>query len=847
MNPPRRHLSASSRHAPPAAADEVRADLHVHSRHSDHPSEWFLRRIGSPESFMEPREIYRRCKAKGMRFVTISDHNTIAGALEISQYPDTFLSAEVTTYFPEDGCKIHCLVSGINEAEFRKIEARRENIYDLRQYLHQHQIMHSITHPLFRVNGKLTVEHVEKLLVLFNCFEGINGARHPRASELVYAIFGSLTPETLGVLADRHGLEPFGPEPWRKRFTGGSDDHSGCHLGNAYTFTPPAKNVLEFLEHLREGRHDMGGCCGTSLKLAGSLYSIAWQYYRNRLMGGCGGAAGPLGELLRRLAETGDGTSRASGWRETARHVAGRIFGATRKRNPLETLLLQEFSGLVRADAAAGGATAAGAVDDDQAFQLACRIGHQLGFAFLRKCADHLRRGELMDSLQSAAALGPLALGVAPYFAAFSTQHKDEPFLQAVAGRFPAANHLVRPSEKKAWVTDTFTDVNGVTRTIQILGAIARTQGRKLTIVTCLEKPPRLDLPLMNFQPVGSFKLPEYENQTVVFPPFLDILRWFEKEKFSEIIISTPGPLGLAALAAGRILGLRVTGIYHTDFPQYARYLTQDEVMEQLTWRYMQWFFGQLDTVFVPSETYRQLLIERGLSEAKLLVMPRGVDLREFNPESRDPEFWQRFGAPPGFVYLYVGRMSVEKNLELLLDVFREVRALRPDAVLVLVGDGPQLAALRRRGEKERSVFFAGCLQHEALAQAYASADVFVFPSTTDTFGNVVLEAQACGLPAVVSDRGGPREIVERHQSGIVVDLTRPHALTEAMVRLHDDRPLLEQLRGKALENARDSRWEAILDQFWTAGAAAPVAAAPEYLRIQNDPSAAAGRELQVA
>ena len=101
---------------------QSKADLHVHSKHSDRPSEWFLRRIGAPESFVEPAEIYRRARQRGMDFVTISDHNCIRGALEIADLPGTFISNEVTTYFPEDGCKIHVLVFGIDEEQFRAIQ-----------------------------------------------------------------------------------------------------------------------------------------------------------------------------------------------------------------------------------------------------------------------------------------------------------------------------------------------------------------------------------------------------------------------------------------------------------------------------------------------------------------------------------------------------------------------------------------------------------------------------------------------------------------------------------------------------------------------------------------------------
>src|SRR5579871_4035973 len=167
----------------------TRTDLHVHSKYSDRPSEWFLRRIGAPECFVEPDAIYRTAKQRGFDFVTISDHNCIRGALDIAHLPDVFISVEVTTYFPEDGAKIHLLALGISESQFAMIQELRPNIYELQQYCHAEGIVTSVAHPLFRVNDRLTVGHVEKLLLLFDRFEGINGTRDRRACDLVNQIF----------------------------------------------------------------------------------------------------------------------------------------------------------------------------------------------------------------------------------------------------------------------------------------------------------------------------------------------------------------------------------------------------------------------------------------------------------------------------------------------------------------------------------------------------------------------------------------------------------------------------------------------------------------------------------
>jgi glycosyltransferase involved in cell wall biosynthesis len=271
--------------------------------------------------------------------------------------------------------------------------------------------------------------------------------------------------------------------------------------------------------------------------------------------------------------------------------------------------------------------------------------------------------------------------------------------------------------------------------------------------------------------------------------------------------------MGFVALAAARLLGLRTVGIYHTDFPRYVRHLTQDESMVRTTVWFMQWFYGQMDTVIVPSEYYRNQLLEHGLPSARLRVLGHGVDTELFHPRRRQSGFWSRWGIQGGFHFLYAGRLSREKNLEPLLNAYVQVKADRPDINLFLAGTGPLRAELEERWAG-RGVVFTGWLSGEELATAYASADAFVFPSTTDTFGNAVLEAQAAGLPAIVSHRGGPQEIVRRRDSGLVVNVSHPGALADAM-RVLASGAGLDRLRRRALENARENSWQKIFDAFW--------------------------------
>jgi len=161
-----------------------RCDLQVHSRYSDSPSEWVLRKLGIPRSYTQPLELYRKLKEKGFDFVTMTDHNRIEGCREIAQLPGVFFSVEVTTYFPEDGCKIHLLVWNLTEAQYEEIERIRTDIYRLAAWLNQQGIAHGVAHPLFNLNGKLSPDLFEKLILLFRVFEVMNGSGSRLAQEI---------------------------------------------------------------------------------------------------------------------------------------------------------------------------------------------------------------------------------------------------------------------------------------------------------------------------------------------------------------------------------------------------------------------------------------------------------------------------------------------------------------------------------------------------------------------------------------------------------------------------------------------------------------------------------------
>src|SRR5438094_8478488 len=444
---------------------------------------------------------------------------------------------------------------------------------------------------------------------------------------------------------------------------------------------------------------------------------------------------------------------------------------------------------------------------------MANMVAEQLAFRFFKKFVQEISSGNMVESMQALSSIVPILVVLTPYIYGFHSQAPSRKWLRAIFLELTGEIPIELQNRKRAWFTDTLDDVNGVATTIRKMTAAGAAAGNELTVVTSHSNLQTYKIPIKNFKPIEHFELPEHELQKLSFPPILRMLDYIQREKFTEIIISTPGPVGLTALLAAKMLNLQTSGIYHTDFPQYIRILTEDSFLESMAWRYMHWFYGQLDTVFVNSEEYRRSWIKRGFDPAKLKILPRGLDTELFHPARRDSAFFEKFGASNGEIrLLYVGRISREKDLDLLADAYRRLRKEGLPVQLFVVGHGPYSEALAK---SLPGAFFTGYLRGKELATAYASADVFVFPSTTDTFGNVILEAQASGLTVVGSDSGGPKELVENHVNGLVTKSHDIEAFTRAIRALVTNRALRERMANSARESVTDRSWPRAFAKFW--------------------------------
>ena len=827
---------------PPGPDAPRRIDLHCHSDASNKAAEAALNAISCPECYSEPREVYQQARRRGMDFVTITDHDSIDGVARIADLPGVLTGEELTCWFPEDDCKMHVLVYGLTREDHDALQSLANNIYDVAEYVERHNLAHAVAHPIYRQNEKLERWHLERLLLLFKGFECLNGAHSALHREAFEPVLDRLTKQELEKLAARHRLRPRWPEPWMKSRVGGTDDHGLLNIGRTWTeFPPDTRTTDDVLRCLREGRCRPGGEAGGSAKLAHTFYSVAIRYYTRHIMGA---TAKPnlATTLLQTIAGERPAPSKAQlatlALKNKLKTIGRRIVRPLRRDAgvpPVRTALVKslfldsarhriaEHPALL--EALANGLPPLG--EHAEMFRFVSSLNRDVSeglAAAIQKSVDDASFTGLFESISAVLAQQFVLL---PYYFAVFHQNKERHLLRGITGR-PV--HADAATMKVGLFTDTLDEINGVARFLRDVGARAHHAGRTLVVHTCTDSP-RVELPnRKNFAPLLSRPLPYYPELKLNLPPVLEVLEWADRQQFDAIHVSTPGPMGLCGWLAAKMLRVPLLGTYHTDFPAYVDHLTRDHRVTNGAIAYMKWLYGQAHTVFSRSNAYHFSLRDLGVPDGRIATLPAGVDTEKFNPARRDATLWQRLGVREPLRLLYCGRVSVEKNLPLLAEAFRQLCNVRRDAALVVAGDGPYLPDMRR-ALHGLPAYFLGYQDDDSLAPLYASADLFVFPSRTDTLGQVVMEAQVSGLPALVSHEGGPKEIVADAASGLVLPGNDPPRWTQAMDELLTDAPRRAKMSRAAASRADRFSLSRTFDAFWSLHAAA-VAGPP----VEDDP-----------
>jgi len=364
-----------------------------------------------------------------------------------------------------------------------------------------------------------------------------------------------------------------------------------------------------------------------------------------------------------------------------------------------------------------------------------------------------------------------------------------------------------------AVVTETFPpEVNGVAATISrvVQGLCLRghavqlvrplQEGEQPASDTAADGDPRLLL-------VRGMPIPHYPSLRMGLPARSALVRAWREEVPDIVHIVTEGPLGWSALRAARQLQLPVVSDFRTNFHAYSLHYGIAWLRRPIM-AYLRHFHHRTAVTMVPTESMYALLTAVGLRD--LRVVGRGVDVRQFDPCHRSETLRRRWGAEhEDIVVLCVGRLAAEKNLSLLIEGFEALRTAEPRARLVLVGDGPERAALQERCPQ---AIFAGTQRGDALSAHYASADVFVFPSLTETFGNVVPEAMASGLPVVAFDEAAAHQLVRHGDNGYLAPVADRPAFVSLTRRLAGEHRLLRHMGRLARETALLQDWSRIVE-----------------------------------
>jgi glycosyltransferase involved in cell wall biosynthesis len=708
----------------------------------DRQRNFALRRARLGESFTDPERVYRVCKARGMDLVTISDHNTLEGALRIAHLPDTFMSVEVTTQFPDEQVPLHVLVWDLTEEDHRDLQPYRSSVFELVALLRERRLAHALAHPLYRMGAVLTVAHVERLLLLFSVWEGRNGARSHESNELACGIAAAATPEVLDRLANRYGLDPAacgGPA-----LTGGSDDHGALDIATTWTESA-GSTANEMLAAVMAGECSLAGEHGSTTKLAHALTALLANGYR------AGG--GVLPDLLAARVE--------------------RLFDED-AADPVErhreiTEAMVDLSCVLGERGRAGGL---------QLSSLSGLGGRLMAFAF-------------SAALQT------------PYLATAQHHADSRHSLQAIEQGFFGLS--VREHDPRALVfTDTFVDVNGVAGTMRQLAA-ASADGRFEGHVVVAGSTDASGVASVRADWIAP--IPDYDALSLSFPVPTDVLARVEQYRPDVVHVATPGPVGLCGLAVARLLGIPVVGSYHTELGPYALHLTHDVLVSQATGAYVDWFYRQCGLVLAPTASVAERLRNGGLENVH--IWGRGVDATRFDPALRDDELRSTLLDGADILLLSVGRLSREKRLDDLFQAYARVTRVRPHTRLVVVGDGPERLSLQRTAPT--GVTFVGEARGDELSRLYASADLFCFTSTTDTFGQVLLEAAASGLPVVAVAAGGAVDLVEHGATGRLVPVGDSGAFAAALLDLAEAPLLRGRYASAARRRAAGQSWDGSL------------------------------------
>jgi glycosyltransferase involved in cell wall biosynthesis/predicted metal-dependent phosphoesterase TrpH len=725
--------------------------MHCHSTASQLSRLGVQRSLGLPECATPPEEVYDLAKRRGMDFVTITDHDTIEGCLELADRPDCFVSEELTARFAGEPQAVHVLCYGVTPGDHEWLQAHAGDVEACAAYLAENEIASALAHPFYNVDAPLTPRHRRRLAELFPIWEVRNGSR---AAELNMPA---------AIYIETHGGTGIG----------GSDDHAGVDIGRTFTEVPAAATPEEFLHKMRAGDAQGGGQQGSAAKWAHAAMALA-----TRALGGSGAERAPDPAAVLKIAQRtiSEGAAREG-------KVAADI-GPDDAR-----ALLEAWLSSIELDLR-GPELIAYLQEED--------FSHADLYRRARRTHERRLRGAIASGAEAArdgdvaAAFGGLfdaVIPAVPYAPAITFLGAEKAKLSSRSEELP----------RIALIADGIGANHGVTATIEKIRELG-VPGFEIEVVGTDAGVDR------RLPAAAELEVPFYAGMSLGVPGLPGLAETLAEGRYDAVHVTAPGPAGIAATLLNRIAGTPLIASYHTELASYAGLRSGDEAVEAMARGALGAFYGAPSLVLSPSPAADRSLIDLGIDQSRLGRWERGVDLTRFDPGKAAREDF------PGEVkVLYAGRLTREKGVDLLAESFLRARKADPRLHLLLAGGGPEEDELRARLGEHATLL--GWLEGEDLARAYASADIFLFCSTTDTYGQVVLEAGASGVPVVAVAEGGPASLVENRHTGMLCQADADH-IAGTVLQLAAS-PLLRRHLGACAVRAAGARsWEQAMEQL---------------------------------
>ena len=841
--------------------DCLKVDLHCHDWNSDTPDELWGRLLKLPESWLATEELATKLRRSGCDLITVTNHNNARSCWELKKTRDDVLvGAEFTCYFETFDIHFHVLCYGFSREQELELKLLRKNVHEFLEYCATEGIVTVLPHPLYLYKN-VDPRIYDWFLLMFQRFEIVNGQRDAWQTALTLSWVRSASPEKMEGLAWEYGVDPsvYGVDPDApKAITGGSDDHLGLFAGEAGTFlhVPNLRFRLQHedvadlaLEALRENRVIPFGSTSQNQKLTISILDYICQIAIEIKDPGLLRLLLHRGTALDKLACFGIGNVMLTINRNRgARYLFSMIHDALhgRKPNPVLAWMVPKryrFALKMLDDIAVSKHRSQSEFLDtgERCMYETIRQFGEMISTELGSRLDQLKKLDIrallepsendafetplavLDWIQNTGSGGTSALTrslktvqvpvlinaalISAHIIGTRSLFSRRPFLNDFAESHGSLEH----PKRALYLTDTLLDKNGVSTSLSgKLSQFAEWEADVDFLICHEEASSRPHLHVV--KPLMTFDAPGYEHQPIRVPDFMEITKIFYEGEYDRIICSTEGPMALVALILKYQFKVPAFFFMHTDWMDFVRHNTPlDRQQQDRVRRLMRGLYQQFDGVFTLNREHRDWLMgpDIGLTEDRVFLTAHHAQppIKQAPIVLRSQLFPDVDEDTP--ILFIACRMSREKGVFDLPLIVRTIREELPLTKIVLAGTGPDLDELKLALPEAN---FLGWVDKVQLASLYKSLDLFLFPSRFDTFGNVILEAFAHGMPVVAMRNKGPADIVQDEVNGLLVDSAEEMAA--GAVRILKDRGFRASLSKGAVSRVGDFQPEPILSKF---------------------------------